>query len=469
MGDSLGLLLTLPVESVAVRAILASAAGVLLVRLLLRAGVRSVRARVATALAPPTALVAVLLLSSRDGLQLPTLMTPAEAVDALAVPVTDGYLHFAPIAAPLLIGIWALVAGIRLGRRGLAHRRARRAARAGAELPVPAALTAATARVAGRLRVPVPQLVVLPSCPGGAYVVGTRRPVLAVGADLVEQLDAEELEGVLAHELAHVRRRDNLVAAALGVVRDLVFFVPGGGWAVSQLHRERERAADQLAVETTGRPGALASGLLKTLDLAPASGQTHPCAALAPSATLVERVRDLVDDRPPVSRLRRGSELAAVGTVTAAAVVLAVALPASVAGQERERDAVALVWSAPAGTTEGAALDTGGDAPATEARVFDVYRRARLEVVDGGSPAIGGIARLDASTVDDRPSTWRACLDADTCPAADTRGLGLVPRPVITVDDELTDRWRVAGPAWRSPTGGNDLSLPAVYWLRRVS
>jgi Zn-dependent protease with chaperone function len=465
VSDSLGLLLTLPVESVAVRAVLASAAGVLFVRLLLRAGVRSVGARVATALAPATALLAVLLLSSRDGLQLPTLMTPAEAVDALAVPVTDGYLHFAPIAAPLLIGLWSLVAGTRLVRRALAHRRARVALHQASQHEVPAALTTAAARVAGRLKVLVPDLAVLPSCPGGAYVVGTSRPVLIVGADLIEQLDAEELEGVLAHELAHVKRRDNLVAATLGVVRDLVFFVPGGGWAVAQLHRERERAADHLAVKATGRPGALASGLLKTLELAPAPPQEHPCAALAPSSTLVERVRDLVDERPPVSRLRRTSEMAAVGSVTAVAVVLAVGLPAAVAGAERERDAVALVWSAPspAATSSSATpTETVG-----EARVFDVYRRARLDG-DGGTATASAAPRLDASSVDDRPSTWRACADPATCPEPDARGLGLVPRPIITVDDALTERWR-ATPAFRTPGATDGISIPALYWLHRVS
>lgn len=462
MGDSLGLLLTLPVESVAVRAILASAAGVVLVRVLLRAGViRSVGARVGTALAPASALCAVLVLSSRDGLQLPTVMTPAEAVDALAVPVTDGYLHFAPIAAPLLIGLWSVIAGFRLVRRCWAHRRARVGTRSTSQLAASAALTAAVARVSGRLRLTPPELIVLPSCPGGAYVVGVRRPVLVVGADLIAELDREEIDGVLAHELAHVKRRDNLVAATLGVLRDLVFFVPGGGWAIAQLHRERERAADQLAVRTTGRPGALASGLLKTLDVAPAPRQAHPCAALAPSATLVERVRDLVEERPPVSRFRRGSEMAAVGSVTAVAVVLAVALPAAVAGQERQRDAVAVVWSGPSSSPSSSltASQAGG-----EARVFDVYRRTRLEVED---ERISSVARLPESPVDDRPSTWRACADPATCPDTDPRGLGLVPRPVITVDDEMTERLR-ATPVFSTPATTDGMSIPALYWLRRV-
>jgi Zn-dependent protease with chaperone function len=458
--DPLGLLLTLPVESVAVRAVLASALGVLLVRLLLRTGVRSVGARVATALAPAAALVVVLLLSSRDGLQLPLVMFPADAVDALAVPVTDGYLHFAPIAAPLLLGLWGTVAAGRLLRRALVHRRAHRELAEAREAVVPPALTALAVGLAERLRLPTPELAVVPTCPGGAYVIGARRPVVVVARDLVEQLDEEELEGVLAHELAHVRRRDNLVANVLGGLRDLAFFVPGVRWAVAQLHRERERAADQLAVRATGRPGALASGLLRTVEMTPSRGHAHPCAALAPADTLVERVRDLVDDRPAVSRLRRGSELAAVSGVTVAAVTLAVVVPAAVAGAERERDAVAVVWSAP---TTSAVEEA---APAAESRVFDVYRRTRLEV-DGPTPV--SPTRLGVSSVDDRPSTWRACGDPSTCPDPDaTPGLGLVPRPVITVDDDLAESW-LADPLFRTPPSSDTISIPSLYWLRRVS
>jgi hypothetical protein len=155
--------------------------------------------------------------------------------------------------------------------------------------------------------------------------------------------------------------------------------------------------------------------------------------------------------------------MAAVGSVTAVAVVLAVAVPAVIAGSERERDAVAVVWSAP--PTQAA--DAATAEPAPEARVFDVYRRARLDVDDGQSTRIGAGARLDASRLDDRQSTWRACADPQTCPEPDARGLGLVPRPTITVDHELVDRW-AATPAFRTPPAGESLSIPSLYWLRRV-
>lgn len=437
LNVDLGVLLALPLESVAVRAILATLGCVLLVRMLLRLGLRAPSVRVATALAPAAAVGGVLLFTW-GSLHLPSLMLPVEAAGALPIPVRDGYLHFAPIAAPLLVGVWGSVAAVRLWRRGRRVRAARRhallARRQGIASP---AVQAVTDRLAAHLRVPAPAVAILPTCPGGALVVGSRRPVVLIGQDLLDRLDDAELEGVLAHELAHVRRRDNLVSAVLGAVRDLTFFVPGGGWAVRQLHRERELAADQVAVAATQRPGALASGLLKVIEAGPRS---HPCAALAPGGSLVDRVRVLVDDSPPVTSRRRSVEAVAVTGTVVVAMSAALVVPTVLTGADHERDAVAVVWSARSPSAETAA----GDA-ALPARAFEIYRRNNLDV---GQPDIGGYAQLDERSYENRPSTLRACAaDDGSCPAPRRRvGLGLQPRPDIRVDHELTNRWQEATP-----------------------
>jgi Zn-dependent protease with chaperone function len=452
----LGVLLGLPLESFAIRVVLAAVLAIVFVRLLLSSGLSSPGARVATALAPVVAIAGVLALSW-GSLSLPTLMFPVDAPDALPIPVSDGYVHFAPLAAPLLVGLWAVVAGPRLGRRWRAIRQARLAA----ELALDEGesridLDALTERLAHRLRAPLPRVTVVPTCPGGAYVVGSRRPVLVLGDDLIGRLDEAELEGVVAHELAHLRRRDNLVSALVGGVRDLTFFVPGGGWALRHLHRERELAADQAAVAITGRPGALASGLLKVLD--EGHETRHPCAALAPTGTLVSRVEALVDERPPPSRLRCALEKLGVVTTCIAAVAIAIVAPALLAGTEGQRDALALVWSAvnePAGDTAG---------PAAEPRAFDVYRRSNLEVDTTGADRPAGPAEPDERSVENRRSTLHACLDAASCPEPSTRpGLGLTPRPTVTVDDELTKRWQ-ATPVVAGERGNGF----QVFWLERV-
>lgn len=447
----LGVLLSLPLESIAVRVVLATLLAIVLVRALLRAGLRTPRARVATALAPVLAIGAVLVLSVGQ-LHLPALMLPVEASDALPVRVSDGYLHFAPAAVPLLLGLWALVAALRLLRRsrGLAstaraaedfRRRARQDAR----------LQARVSELASRLGVVEPEARLAEQCPGGASVLGHRRPVLVVDAALYERLDAEELDGVVAHELAHVRRRDNLVAALVGSVRDLTFFIPGGGWALHQLHRERELAADQIAARLTGRPGALASGLLKVLE----DGEARPaCATLAPRASVVDRVAVLVDEREPPGRTRSTAETATVVTIVLVAVALALALPAVLTGAERQRDALAVVWSAAAGAP--------AEADYVEARAFDVYRRSSLGTAtqqDADDTA------LRERSTDLRRGTLRTCgADGACSPPPERVGLGLSPRPTITVDHELHSRWRTS-----TVVAGEGRSGFQLLWLQRVA
>lgn len=446
----LGVLLSVPLESVLVRAVIASLAAVVIARLLLRSGLRCPQVRVLAAIAPLLALVAVVLLSGTQ-LRLPTLMLPAEGGNALSIPVRDGYLYFMPIAAPVLVGAWAAIAGVRLLRRGVVIGRVRREARLAIADggPPPPRLDRLARSVAAAMEVPTPDVGVVDGCRGGAYVVGTRRPVLIVDRQLVAQLDDEELEGVLAHELAHVRRRDTPVAQLLGIVRDLMFFVPGGGWAVEQLHRERELAADQLAVRITRRPGALASGLLKVLEEAPTG--TAPCAALAPNGSVVDRVRVLVDETPSATPLRRGSELTTVVVVAVVSVVGALVLPTVLIGAEREREAVALVWSS-------APPAPAADVPAGEPRAFDIYRRTALEVEPTTVRVYG---RLAEHSQDNRRAALHACADPDaTCPVPrSTPSLGLRPAAVNFADATVA-RWQATPMGnFESPDGFR------VFWL----
>jgi len=427
----LGVLLSVPLESVAIRAIVATLLAAFAVRMLLRSGLRTPQARFAAAIAPLLALAAVVVLSGTH-LRPPTLMLPEDGARALSIPVQDGYLQFVPIAIPVIAGTWALVAGLRLFRRIGSFRRVRGEATVAVATTQdpPARLDRLARSVAAALEVPAPVIGVVDGCRGGAYVVGTRNPLLVVDRDLLDGLDDDELEGVLAHELAHVRRRDTPVATALGVVRDLMFFVPGGGWAVRQLHRERELAADQLAVRITGRPGALASGLLKVLDGAP--GGAIPCAALAPSGSVVDRVRVLVDDREDPSAARRTSETVAIVLIAVAAVIGALVVPNVLTGADREREALAFVWSAsPASPTV--------TVPGGEARAFDVYRRTALEVT---TPTLRLAGQGGEPSQENRRAALRACADPETpCPVPDTSPtLGLRP-PTITFDDDAIARW----------------------------
>ncbi len=147
-----------------------------------------------------------------------------------------------------------------------------------------------------RMGLPMPKLWVIPQASPNAFATG-RNPAhasVAVTAGLLELLDDRELEGVLAHELGHVRNRDILIAsvaatlaAAITMLARMAFFFggrrdedEGGGSGLSMLFmlilapiaamliqmavsRTREYSADAAAARFTGSPHGLISALRK--------------------------------------------------------------------------------------------------------------------------------------------------------------------------------------------------------------
>jgi Zn-dependent protease with chaperone function len=96
-----------------------------------------------------------------------------------------------------------------------------------------------------------------------ALACGLRNPTILLSTWIVEHLDRRELEAVLAHELAHVARRDYLMGWLATMLRDAFFYLPTSWIAYRQLQQEKELACDDFTVCVTQRPLALASALAK--------------------------------------------------------------------------------------------------------------------------------------------------------------------------------------------------------------
>lgn len=94
-------------------------------------------------------------------------------------------------------------------------------------------------------------------------VFGIVRPLVLLPRGVEQQLCPDELEAVLAHERAHVRRRDNLWSAVHGVVECLFWFHPGVWWLGRKLVEERERACDEAVLEAGADREAYASSILR--------------------------------------------------------------------------------------------------------------------------------------------------------------------------------------------------------------
>jgi uncharacterized protein (TIGR03435 family) len=95
-------------------------------------------------------------------------------------------------------------------------------------------------------------------------VFGFFRTVLLLPTNVRDRLPNEHLEAVLAHELCHVRRRDNVAAAAHMIVEAVFWFHPLVWWLGSRLVEERERACDQEVLKLGNDPEVYAESILKT-------------------------------------------------------------------------------------------------------------------------------------------------------------------------------------------------------------
>lgn len=94
-------------------------------------------------------------------------------------------------------------------------------------------------------------------------VFGIVRPVLIWPERISERLDDAHLEAILAHEVWHVRRHDNLAAALHMVVEAIFWFHPAVWWLGGRLIEERERPCDEQVLVLGGAPKAYAEGILK--------------------------------------------------------------------------------------------------------------------------------------------------------------------------------------------------------------
>jgi beta-lactamase regulating signal transducer with metallopeptidase domain/ABC-type Fe3+ transport system substrate-binding protein len=113
---------------------------------------------------------------------------------------------------------------------------------------------------AGTLAMPIPVLETASSIEPG--IAGVFKPVLLLPKGIVGRLSTPRLQAVLAHELEHWRRRDNLTASLQMVVEILFWFHPLVWWIGAQLVREREHACDESVLRSIGQPDDYAEGIL---------------------------------------------------------------------------------------------------------------------------------------------------------------------------------------------------------------
>jgi beta-lactamase regulating signal transducer with metallopeptidase domain len=157
---------------------------------------------------------------------------------------------------------------------------------------------------------------------GVPMVIGIIKPVVLLPAALVANLPPEQLEAILAHELAHIRRADNLVNL-FQVLMEILFFYHPLLWWISSVRIEREHCCDDLANRVTGNPRVLARALLNL----ETSRQAVPafCSAISNNKKhkLLQRIMRMKTQKP--SQRPAGQGLAIAALVAAGVLMFALA------------------------------------------------------------------------------------------------------------------------------------------------
>ncbi|MBA3269438.1 MAG: M56 family metallopeptidase, partial [Acidobacteria bacterium] len=201
----------------------------------------------------------------------------------------------APVWLPMITALWMLgvaVLSLRmLGGWMLAQRLARRAVAA-----VSPSVEAAARRIAGRLEVQRRVRVLESAAVSVPTLVGWIKPVVLLPVSALAGLTPLQLEAVIAHELAHVRRHDYLFNLLQSAVETLLFYHPAVWWVSSEVRAEREHCCDDLAVAACGDRLVYVSALAELTSI-----EQRAFALAATDGSLVARVRRILG-RPGEAR-----------------------------------------------------------------------------------------------------------------------------------------------------------------------
>ena len=135
-------------------------------------------------------------------------------------------------------------------------------------------------------------VIYLPKKTPSAFAFGIFKPTLVVSKGLLEKLNLRELEAVLAHEIAHMVRRDSLTIWLAKILRDVMFYNPFSYLIYSFLVREKEKASDEWGIAVTKKPLVFAQSIFKVWKLVlrfnSASRIRAATPYLVPKASLLE-------------------------------------------------------------------------------------------------------------------------------------------------------------------------------------
>ncbi len=211
-------------------------------------------------------------------------------------PLETGWQRFAPLMMNVyLIGVAVMLIRLVAGLWGGWHLRRR------SRLVAEESLLQALRRQASSLGLRLVPLLAYCEQVAVPTVIGVLRPTILLPLTLTSGLAPDQVEVVLAHELAHLRRYDHLVNLLQRFAESLLFFHPAGWWLSNRIRVEREHCCDDLVVACGAVPLDYAKSLLRVAELSRVSKLNRSVSAVSLLATgqpsrLRQRIARLLGD-----------------------------------------------------------------------------------------------------------------------------------------------------------------------------
>jgi len=188
-------------------------------------------------------------------------------------------------------------------------------------------------------------------------VFGIVRPILLLPEGIFDRLTPAQLEAIVAHELCHVRHRDNLFAAMHMFVETVFWFHPLVWWVGKRMVEERERACDEEVLRLGSEPRVYAEGILGICKLYVESPLA--CVSGVTGADLKKRIEAIMKNRAVVKLDFTRKAALAIAGIAALALPIAVGIvnapsvrAQSSAGQKRTFDVASVkAASVPSGVS----------------------------------------------------------------------------------------------------------------------
>jgi beta-lactamase regulating signal transducer with metallopeptidase domain len=271
-------------------------------------------------------------MSVSDEKMVPVTRVPVMLAQAATESWRDRAIDFASSAQhylPAIVAIWLLGVVVLSSRLLVSWARARRLAYRGTKQASVQWLHAAR-RLSDALGLRRAVMLVESAAVEVPSVIGSLRPVILLPAAAIVGMTPEQIEMVLAHELAHIRRHDFLVNLLQAVVETLMFYHPAVWWMSRRVRVERENCCDDLAVAVCGNPIQYARALTRLEEL---RAHAPAITVAANGGSLMDRIRRLVTDR---AESNGSTSRWAAAVAMLSVVIIAIAVPSLPALAERD-------------------------------------------------------------------------------------------------------------------------------------